>query len=288
MILIEKDNHILIDNLNDFNLTQTLECGQCFRHTKVKDNKYIIIAKNKLLEIEQIDGKLIFYNTTLLDFNLIWKDYFDLDTDYKKIKDYLIEKDSTMVDIINNGAGIRILNQDFVETLISFIISQNKQIPQIKKVIESLCIKHGTILEKYNGITYYAFPTINELKTITEDDFKECKAGFRAKYLVDACEKLSSGYIKEDEFKKLTLSEIRNKLCTIKGVGVKVSNCVLLYGLRQNESFPIDVWIKRIMEKLYFKEETKLDEIQFFAEEKYGAYGGYAQQYLFYYSRRSH
>jgi len=285
MNLLEKGNHVIIKNLTDFNLAQTLECGQCFRFSKLQDNRYIITAKEKLLEIAQTEDELIFYNTSLHDFNHIWKDYFDLDTDYKEIKDTLIVNDSIMEDVIKKGAGIRILGQDFVEALISFIISQNKQIPQIKQVIEHLCTKHGSLLQLYNGICYYSFPTIDKLKTLTEEDFKECKAGFRAKYLVDACANLSRGSIKEEDLLTLTSSEILNKLCTIKGVGVKVSNCVLLYGLKRKEAFPIDVWIKRIMENLYFKEETKLEILQNYAKEKFGDYGGYAQQYLFYYSR---
>jgi N-glycosylase/DNA lyase len=190
-----------------------------------------------------------------------------------------------MKDIIKKGAGIRILNQEFVETLISFILSQNKQIPQIKQVIERISTKYGSLIKEYSGINYYTFPTIDTLKTLTEEDFRECKAGFRAKYLVDACQKIANGSINEDALSKLTSLEILNQLSTIKGVGVKVSNCVMLYGLKRKEAFPVDVWIKRIMENLYFKEETKLDIIQTFAKEKFGDYGGYAQQYLFYYSR---
>lgn len=285
MNLSEKGTDIIIQNLTDFSLAQTLECGQCFRFSKLQDNKYIIIAKNKLLEIEQTDSELILYNTSLHDFNHIWKDYFDLNTDYQEIKDYLIIKDTIMESVINNGAGIRILGQEFYEALISFIISQNKQIPQIKQVIENLCSKYGAFIQQINGINYYAFPNIAKLKTLSEEEFRECKAGFRAKYLVDACANLSSGSLKEEDLLKLASSEILVKLCTIKGVGVKVSNCVLLYGLKRKEAFPIDVWIKRIMESLYFKEETKLEIIQTYAKEKFGNYGGYAQQYLFYYSR---
>ena len=139
---------------------------------------------------------------------------------------------------------------------------------------------------QYEGVNYYSFPTIDQLKAITESEFRECKAGFRAKYLVDACEKLSTGMIKGEDLIKLSSTDILEQLCIIKGVGVKVSNCVLLYGLKRKEAFPIDVWIKRIMENLYFGEETKLDKIQAFAENRFREYGGYAQQYLFYYSRK--
>ncbi len=285
MKITEDSNHIIVTELDDFSLSQTLECGQCFRYTKLENDHYLIVAKGKLLDIEQTANGLYFYHTTLTEFNEIWQDYFDLTTDYKKIKNYLIHKDVKMKDIIQTGAGIRILNQDFVETLISFIISQNKQIPQIKQVVETICVKYGTYLSEYNGKKYYTFPSIEKLSTITEEQFRECKAGFRAKYLVDACSKLADGSICESNLKTLSALDMRNKLCTIKGVGVKVSNCVLLYGLKQKDAFPIDVWIKRIMENLYFKEETKTDIIQAFAEEKFGHYGGYAQQYLFYYSR---
>jgi len=286
MEISEEGNQVIIKNLNDFNIAQTLDCGQSFRFTKLQDNKYIIIAKNKLLEIEQTDHELIFYNTSLQDFNDIWKDYFDLDTDYNIIKNYLTTNDSKMKDIIKNGDGIRILGQDFFEMLITFIISQNKQIPQIKQVIQNLCVKYGCILQEYHGVKYYSFPTVDQLKCLTEEDFRECKAGFRAKYLVDACAKVASGDISKENLIHLSSLEILEQLCTIKGVGVKVSNCVLLFGLNRKEAFPIDVWIKRIMENLYFMEETKLEKIQAFAEEKFGKYGGYAQQYLFYSARK--
>lgn len=285
MKIIHENNCVIINNLIDFNLSQTLECGQCFRYYQVGNNRYILVAFKKVLEIEQTEKDLIFYNTTLEDYNLIWKDYFDLDTNYKEIKDYLTSKDKKMYEIIQYGAGIRILNQDFVEVLLSFIISQNKQIPQIKQVVEQLCRRFGELISEYKCIPYYSFPTLDTLCKLTEEDFKECKAGFRAKYLVDACSRICDGRIKEKELRKLPSSEIREKLCEIKGVGIKVSNCVLLYGLGQKEAFPIDVWIKRIMENLYFQGETKIDILQSFAEERFGIYGGYAQQYLFYYSR---
>jgi N-glycosylase/DNA lyase len=285
MNIYEEGNNVVVKKLDDFDLAQTLECGQCFRFFKLEDYRYIVIAKNRFLEIEQINHKLIFYNTTMNTFNHIWKKYFDLDRDYNIIKKHLIKDDLIMETIIKSGSGIRILGQDFLEVLISFIISQNKQIPQIKQVIDILCRKHGAFIQRHNGIDYYSFPTIEKLKTLSEENFKECKAGFRGKYLVDACEKLSTGAIKEEELLKLSSLEILDELCSIKGVGVKVSNCVLLFGLRHKEAFPVDVWIKRIMENLYFKEETKLEVIQKFAEEKFGKYGGYAQQYLFYYAR---
>ncbi len=285
MWIIEEKNTVIVKELEDFILEQTLECGQCFRYYRIKENRYVIIARHRLLEIEQVADSLILYDTSLSDFDLIWRDYFDLDTDYKDIKHYLTARDAKMTDIIEKGSGIRILNQDFTETLISFILSQNKQIPQIKQVVEKLCVRYGKFIRQYRGTDYYDFPSVETLGSLSEEDFRECKAGFRAKYLVDACSKLADGFINENELKKLSSADMQKVLCSIKGVGEKVSNCVLLYGLRQKESFPIDVWIKRILEKLYFNEETKLDRLQVFSEERFGKYGGYAQQYLFYYSR---
>jgi 3-methyladenine DNA glycosylase/8-oxoguanine DNA glycosylase len=285
MKIKKEKKDVIVRELRDFNLEQTLECGQCFRFVKIGDNHYIITAKNKILDIEQTEDEVIFHNTSLEEFQLLWADYFDLNTDYGKIKDYLIAKDKIMGEVIQKGEGIRILNQDFFETLISFIISQNKQIPQIKQVVDLLCRRFGNPIGEYKEKTYYAFPSPEQLGVLTEEDFRECKAGFRARYLKDACTKLMDGQLREEDLQRLSPSELRERLCTIKGVGIKVANCVLLYGLRQKEAFPVDVWIKRIMENLYFHGETKIDVIQSFAEEKFGNYGGYAQQYLFYYSR---
>lgn len=285
MRIREEKGNTIIEDVKDFDLSQTLECGQCFRFYKQNENDYVVVAYNKLLHIKQEGNNLIFFNCSENEIEG-WINYFDLNRDYDKIKKFLLRKDKVLKPAIEEKWGVRILNQEFHETLISFIISQNKQIPHIKQLVKRISENYGSYLGRVNGEDYYSFPNCSVLGTITEEDFREMKTGFRAPYLADAVLKLSSGELKEAVFKGVEEEEARKKLMTVKGVGEKVANCVMLFSLGYRAAFPIDVWIKRIMEELYFNgEDTSKDVIAKFAKENYGEYGGYAQQYLFCYGR---
>ncbi len=225
------------------------------------------------------------YDTDMERFNNVWRDYFDLDTDYNSIKTYLLSKDDKLKEAITEKNGIRILKQDFFETLMSFIISQNKQIPHIKKIVLDLCTAYGKPVGSYGGKVYYSFPQPDELRNVTEEDYKALKTGFRARYLKDAVDKVLSGEIKYDMFVDYDCIKCEKVLTSITGVGMKVANCVMLFGLNKRDAFPVDVWIKRIMEQLYFGKDTDKEVIKKFAKEQFGEYGGYAQQYLFFYAR---
>lgn len=285
MVIISKDNNIIIESQKDFVLSHILECGQCFRFEKLDEEEYIIVAKGKMLHIKQDNDVVTLFDTTMEEFDNIWKQYFDLDTDYSQIKEVLIARNNTMQEVVGFQSGIRILNQDFNETLISFIISQNQQIPRIKKIIATICERYGDIVGEYNGKKYYSFPDTLTLSRITEEEFRECKAGFRAAYLCGAANALYKGELTEKELKKMTREEARIKLTALKGVGNKVADCTLLFGLGFREAFPVDVWIQRIMQERYFDGEATKEEIQAFAKENFGDYGGYAQQYLFVFAR---
>lgn len=284
-IYTEKQNTI-IEGIEDFRLSQTLECGQCFRFYKQDENDYVIVAYKNLLHMKQESDTLIFYDCDINSVKTIWIPYFDLDRDYAEIKRFLLEKDNLLRDSINEKYGVRILNQEFHEMLISFIISQNKQIPHIKQLVRRISEEYGEYLGEINGEKYYSFPEVEILGTITEEQFREMKTGFRAPYLADAVEKLSKNVISVVDFQGMDEDDARKKLMEIKGVGEKVANCVMLFGLGYRSAFPIDVWMKRIMETLYFQgKDTKKELIADFAKEMYGEYGGYAQQYLFCYGR---
>ena len=286
MRIYQQKNNTIIEGINDFNLEQTLECGQCFRFYKQNDNEYVVVAYEKLIHVKQEDDNLIFFNNSIEEVENIWMDYFDLKRDYGKIKNFLLQNDKKLEPAIKEKYGVRILNQQFHEMLISFIISQNKQIPHIKQLVKRISEKYGNYLGTINNEKYYSFPSPKVLGTITEESFREMKTGFRAPYLADAVEKISSGYLCEKTFKNLNEEQARKKLIEIKGVGEKVANCVMLFSLGYRDAFPIDVWIKRIMESVYFNgEDTSKERIAEFAREKYGEYGGYAQQYLFCFGR---
>lgn len=286
MKILNDNEKIIIEEIRDFDLSQTLECGQCFRFYKQDEQDYVIVAYKHLLHIKQIGDKLIFLDTDMETVKKLWIPYFDLEREYGEIKEFLLRKDNILEGAIREKYGVRILNQEFHEMLISFIISQNKQIPHIKQLVKRISENYGEYIGEVNGEKYYSFPDVDALGQITEEAFREMKTGFRAPYLYDAVQKLSKGEISADILNGLSEEETRKKLLEVKGVGEKVANCVMLFSLGFREAFPIDVWIKRIMETLYFDgEDTPKDKIQVFAKELYGEYGGYAQQYLFCYGR---
>ncbi len=270
--------------VRDFNLEEVLTCGQCFNFMELDKDFFQVIAKGKVLRIRQEEDSLIFYDTTKDEYERIWKDYFDLARDYGEIKSAIIKTSPELENVIREHSGIRILNQDFFETLISFIISQNKQIPQIKQVVRNLSEMYGTKVSD----SVYLFPTVKELsENATDEGIRECKAGFRAPYILDAINKVAAGDVDEEALKHASTEEAKESLLSIKGVGEKVANCVLLFGLGRRESFPVDVWMKRIMENMYFHKDTPKEVIMDFAKEKFGDYAGYAQQYLFIYAKEN-
>ena len=279
-------NNYIIEDPQDFILSQILECGQCFNFVRTDIEEYDIIAFGRVLHVRQSDGRVIFYDTDEKTYREIWSRYFDMENDYKSIKNNLLLADDKLYQPIMDKSGIRLLNQDFFETLISFIISQNKQIPQIKQIIRNISHKFGNEIIGYNGAAYYSFPDAHTLNQVTEEELRACKVGFRAPYIKDACRKVSDGVITVEKLNEMDFYEARKLLMSIRGVGEKVSNCVLLFSLGRREAFPVDVWMKRIMERLYFEgKDTKKEAIEAFAMEKFGKYGGYAQQYLFEYAR---
>lgn len=281
MKYVQDGDKVILKEFDSFDIEQILECGQCFRFEKISEKQYVIIAKGKVLNILQKGDIVEFYPLTVKEFEDIWIDYFDLNNDYSKIKDKLSKDDEVLKKAIEFAPGIRILNQQPWECLISFIISQNNRIPMIKKVIKNISQKYGEQCENN-----YFFPTLEQLSKATDDELKECKTGFRSKYILDAIDKVENKSVNLDQFDSLTTEKAKETLISIKGVGTKVADCVLLFSLKRKEVFPTDVWIKRVMEHFYFDdEETSIKKIHEYAKEHFGEYAGYAQQYLFYYAR---
>lgn len=278
-------NDLIVTGLKDFNLKHIFDCGQCFRFNEIDKNTYFGIAMNKALLISQNKDSITLYNTTEEDFNNIWFSYFDLGRDYGEIKQRL-SHDPVMKKAISYGEGIRILNQDLWETVISFIISASNNIPRIKGIIERFCTAFGNEIH-YMGNTYYSFPDIETAASLSLDDLSVIRAGYRDKYILDAAQKFKSGELSDKYIRSLSTDEAKKALLSIKGVGEKVCNCILLFGLQKVDSFPIDVWIKRIMEQMYFGSEQSIAEISEFAKERFGDIGGFAQQYLFFYAREN-
>ena len=281
-----ENNIVTVDGVNDFKLSQILECGQCFHFDKLDEEVYEVVAFGRAVKMEQTDKVLRIYGSSMEDYEGIWKLYLDMDNDYGLIKQSVIKADGALKTAVDEKSGIHILNQDFFETLISFIVSQNKSIPQIKQCVKNISHRFGDEVIGYNGEAFYVFPDVQRLHDATEEELRECKVGFRAPYIKNATEAVYSGAVTKEKLDELDIAQARELLMTIKGVGEKVANCVLLFGLGRREAFPVDVWMKRIMEQMYFDgKDTKKQDIEAFAVNKFGDLGGYAQQYLFDYAR---
>ena len=261
--------------INDFDIEQIAESGECFRWNKIGNKHYSGIIGQDYCEVWQEGNKVEFIGVSEEKF----KYYFDLERDYSKIKEHFSD-DAILKEAIGFGEGIRILNQDKFETLISFIISANNNIPRIRKSVEKISRKYGQKI----GEGLYAFPTPIQLANATEEALKETGVGFRAKYIVNTCKSILNG-VNLDELSKLPTKNCKKELMKLMGVGPKVADCVMLFSMGKTDAFPVDVWIKRIMENLYIKQEMSLNQIQKYAEEKFGEYAGIAQQYLFFYAR---
>ncbi len=279
-----KNKNLIISDIKDFNLDHIFECGQCFRWNKEPDGSYIGVAMGKALKISQTASSVTLYDTSKEDFENIWYNYFDMNNDYGIIKSTL-SSDKILKEAISYGGGIRILNQDLWECVVSFIISASNNIPRIKKIINSLCELYGDKIE-YLGNTYYTFPSSEKIYSLNLDDLAPIKAGFRDKYILSAAKLFHEGMC-IDTFKNLTYYDAKKELMKIKGIGNKVADCILLFGLSKRNSFPIDVWIKRVVEYCYFTSPQSIREIEKFSLEKFGSLGGYAQQYLFFYAREN-
>lgn len=265
------NRNTVIENIKNFDIAQTLDCGQAFRWRNMGNNKWCGIAYGKYLEIQQQGNTVTLFNTTESDFNNIWRKYFDIDRNYGKIIEN-ISGNAVLKSAAEYGSGIRILRQEPWEALCSFIISQNNNIPRIKGIVDRLCENFG---EKVNG--GYTFPSAETVSRLTLDDLLVLRSGFRAKYILDAAKKVADGTVDFALLDKLPTNEAREKLMQIYGVGAKVADCAMLYGMGKLDAFPKDVWIKRALEVLF---GGNLPE----AAEKNA---GIIQQYIFFYARET-
>ena len=285
-----KEKIYVIKNQDSFELEDIFECGQCFRWNKEEDSSYTGVIKNGVINVKMLGNEIIFKGICDKEIKDIVEDYFDLTRDYSKIKKQLSEIDTYMKTSVEYGKGIRILNQDLWETIISFIISANNNIPRIKGIIERLSAKYGKKIE-WNGKKYYTFPTPEELKEVSVEDYRKLGLGFRDIRLYETTKMILENKVDLQKLRENPdTKEVREQLLTLSGVGPKVADCILLFSdLKRFEVFPIDVWVRRVMNDLYIKEEdeTKVSKVKIekIANEKFGSLAGLAQQYLFYWRR---
>ena len=288
-----KEQTYIIENIKSFEPKHIFECGQCFRWNLDENKNYIGVIKDGVLKVEKKENKIIITGVIIdnKDIKDICKEYFDLDNNYEDIKMKLSKIDDNLKNSITYGYGIRILKQDLWETIISFIISANNNIPRIKGIIERLSKNYGKEII-WNNKSYYTFPTKEEMSNVSVDELRKLGLGFRDKRVYDTTHiLLENSKILENLEKEENTEKVREQLLELPGVGPKVADCIMLFALKRFEVFPIDVWVRRVMNDLYIKEEdeTKVNkrQIENLAKEKYKKLAGLAQQYLFYWRREA-
>ena len=267
---IASENFILIPDVRDLDLEQTLDCGQSFRWTKQDDGSFSGVAFGKYVNIS-LDGTDMVIKTAAPEDEKIWREYFDLELDYGKIRGDISKLHPVLEEAARYAPGIRILRQEPYEALCTFIISQNNNIKRIKGIVARLCESFGDEIDE--GV--YTFPNAERLAELTPDDLAPLRAGFRNRYIIDSAKKVASGEVDLELCKTADYEAARAELMKITGVGVKVADCTLLFGMHRVEAFPVDVWMKRAMEKLF----------PGMSANDFGEYAGIAQQYIFHYSR---
>ena len=287
-----KEQYYQITKLDTFCLEHIFECGQCFRWNKEKDGSYTGVFKNNVLNVKEENNKIIFYGICEGNIKEIVTEYFDLNRDYEEMQKKLSTIDENVKKSILYGKGIRLLNQELWETIISFIISANNNIPRIKGIIERISKQYGNLI-RWNGKEYYTFPTVEELSKATVEDLRKLGLGFRDKRVYDTTKIILTKQVNLNQLQKeIDTQKVRDTLLTLPGVGPKVADCILLFStLKRLEVFPIDVWVRRVMNELYIhnsqEEKVNKKEIEKLAKQKYGNLAGIAQQYLFYWKREA-
>ena len=306
--ILVMEGKIILKEVRNFNPQHIFECGQCFRWNRVDeevDTRYRGVIFGKVVEVS-VEGKdVVLENVSLEDFEGHVRDYLDLNRDYSAVKDKLKE-DLLLKEAMDFGYGIRVLNQEPFETLISFILSANNGIPRIKDGVRRISLNYGKEIQ-YDGETYYAFPTPEELSMASEGDLRALGVGFRAKYIYDTTKKIrraeklrgakTTRSLSEEETDDLkydlkAITTMNHDLCHSElqnyiGVGPKVADCVMLFSMKKQEAFPVDVWVRKAMVHFYGAKGSSLTTIRNFGQSQFGDLSGFAQQYLFYHAREN-
>jgi N-glycosylase/DNA lyase len=278
----EYDEGIVIKDVSDFELKHIFDCGQCFRWNEDDDGSYRGVAYERAARVIK-NGNEVYIKGGKIEDRELWIKYFDLERDYGKIKEEL-SKDETLKEAISHGTGIRILKQEPYETTISFIISANNRIPMIKRAVENIAREYGKKIN-FEDKEYFSFPNADKLAGTTAEKLEKLGCGFRAPYIVQTSEEIASGRVKLEQIEKMTTDEAHEELQKLRGIGPKVSDCIILFSMARYDAFPVDVWVKRVMQYFYLAPDVSLKKIRDFGRSQFGQYAGFAQQYLFYYAR---
>jgi len=283
-----------MEGVRDFSAEQIFESGQCFRFTREPNGSYTGVVRGCFANIayDNEEDRLTIWSDYMPKSEALsikfWRDYLDLDRDYREIKRALSDKDPVMEKAVLAGSGLRVLNQEPWETLISFIVSQNSNIPKIKGSIEALCRLYGKKLGRFENRDLYSFPAIKDLAASDIEELETCKLGYRAQYIAESARQVD---VDGGAFLATSANANTEKaeayLLSLSGVGPKVAHCVLLFSMKKSDIFPVDVWIARAMNRLYGIDENDHDAMRAYAKERFAPYGGIAQMYLFEFMRKS-
>lgn len=265
-----------------FKLNETVTCGQIFRFFKQDNDSFDIIIKDRVINVRMDKGFLIVDSNNEDNLENIVKNYFDLENDYNSMDEFLINSDEKLIPAVEFSKGLTMIKQDPFETIIAYIISANNGVPQIANALNIIAKRYGKKVE-FKGREYYLFPRYKDLKDVSIEGFRDCKVGFRDKYLKSIVDKLNQKEINLDMFYSLNTKDALNKLMENDGIGPKVASCILLFAYQKYDVFPIDTWVKKVMKNEYEIEGEK--NIRDFAIKTYGKYSGIAIQYLFNYGR---
>ena len=269
---------VVIDNINNLDLDNTICCGQIFRYEKLEDDSYIVILKDRVVKLKYIDNKLYIDSNNMNNIENVIREYLDLDRDYISIIENIKECDDVLGKYLDKSIGLKMIKQDPIECIISYIISQNNSVRNIKNSLDLISYKFGDkvmFLDK----EYYLFPSIDKLSKISLEEFRECKVGFRDRYLVDIISDIVENRLNVNYIFEMNSEDSLRYLMSFRGIGMKVASCILLFAYGKYDVYPIDTWVKKYMDTNYgIKDEKKIKE---FCKEKYGKYSGLAIQYMF-------
>lgn len=264
---------------NDINLKDTITCGQIFRY-EILDNSYIIILEDRVVELSEDDTYIYINSSNEVDIEKIITDFLDLSRDYNEILSYLIKNDNNLIDIINDSKGFKIINSPSFEMIISYMISANNNVKNIQRSVNLLSLKYGKEVI-FNNKKYYLFPTLDDMKKLNLNDYENLKLGFRSKYIYNLINNITNEDILR--INELSTNDAILYLMSYKGIGLKIASCILLFGYKRLDVFPIDTWVKKYMKDIYGISDIK--KIKDFTKDKYGKYSGLVIQYMFHSKR---
>ena len=269
---------VVIDNINNLDLDNTICCGQIFRYEKLEDDSYIVILKDRVVKLKYVDNKLYIDSNNMDNIENVIREYLDLDRDYISIIENIKECDNVLGKYLDKSIGLKMIKQDPIECIVSYIISQNNSVRNIKNSLDLISYKFGDkviFLDK----EYYLFPSIDKLSKISLEEFRECKVGFRDRYLVDIISDIVENRLNVNYIFEMNSEDSLRYLMSFRGIGMKVASCILLFAYGKYDVYPIDTWVKKYMDTNYrIKDEKKIKK---FCKEKYGKYSGLAIQYMF-------